>query len=140
MLSFIRTYYIFIYYKIAVVNKNKNGKPDTLQAYIGMSMFINAMPLFLLFVVLERNDVFFFPELYELIKIPLWEVHRGTITGGVLLIGGISSLITYLICCFRVPFEKISIRLSKYEFFHDEAGWKAVTPVVVQMIIVFIFL
>jgi len=135
LLSFIRTYYLFLYYKIAVINKSKSGKPDTMQAFLALAIFINAMPLLLLFFELRRLD--FISHFYDYVNFPLIETHRGTVTGGALFVWVVSSALTYFLCVFRISFEEIKIRISESSVFRDEASWKAIAPVCVQMIILF---
>jgi hypothetical protein len=136
VIEFIRTYYIFIYYKIAVANKERN-KANKSKAFITMAGFINAMPLLVIFIYFVEENIFSFADMYEWLRIPIMDTHRGNITGGVLLIWSVSTVLTYLACCFKVDFKDIPKRLSRYEFFKDEAAWKAITPVCVQMIFIF---
>lgn len=138
ILSFIRTYYLFLYYKIAVVNKSKCGKPDTIKAFITLAFFINAMPLLLLFFELRRISAV--KDFYDLISVPLFETHRGTVTGGAIFVWFVSSVITYLICKFKVNFSDIQDRICQSAFFKDESNWKAVIPVCLQFILIFIFM
>lgn len=136
--SFIRTYYLFIYYKIAVINKSKCGKPDTMQAFIALAVFINAIPL--LFLFFQLRSISAVKGYYDLINFPLFETHRGTVTGGAIFIWFVSSVITYLICRFRIDFSGIQDRISQSAFFKDEANWKAVVPVCLQFTLIFIFM
>jgi hypothetical protein len=137
MLKFIRCCYLCAYYTISTQNKDK--KPNKFDGFIYLAA-LNIVPIAVIFIFISKNDLFYFNEIYAKYQIPLFDVPRGTVSTGAIFFLSISAIFTYLVCCFKVPFDSIPERLREYDFFNEQTTRTVWTAIALYVVISFAFM
>ena len=115
--SFIRSYYLFIYYWTAENHNRACTKTDKSKGLIYVGLFLIPMKLMSLIVIL----VYFVDSAMIYLKLlsqyVLFSYYKGDVTGLVIFAGLLGFAIAYMICCHRIVYKDIPARLDKHPLF-----------------------
>ena len=143
MLSFIRSYYLYIYYWFAVKCNKGKGKEGASQpiGFVYMALFYFPMHLLAILWIAEYLDSASVSLFYDVLRgSTVVETYKGTINGGLwILFMVLSVALWYFICRYRIPFNEIPSRLNRYEYLRGFSWWKMFLPLAFcTMIVVFL--
>ncbi len=143
VLSFIRNYYIYLYYWFSVKNgDNDRAKPIYSIGFATIAFAIFPSQLIALLVVVQYFDNESIDVFYNYLRQgTVVESRKGTVNGGLwILFTCISVMLTYLTCCFNVTNEHISSRLNAHKFFSNFSWWKLCFPLFISTITIILLL
>jgi len=138
MLKFVRSYYLYIFYWFAEINKSKSGAPSKFIGFMMISLF--AIPIKLMSIMMMFWPFFETPfsEIIEwLNNLTFFSYYKGDVTGLSILFWIAGILVGYLICFKNIRFEQIPERLAAHHFL---STFSQVKLVLMLALPVFLFL
>ena len=141
-MAFIRSYFLYIYYWFIIKDTGKNGSLSRLSGFMPVS------GIFVMIVIgIYGLALVFFPEpafsFYDaLLDITgKADTHKGTVNVGLaILFTTLAMLMCYFVCCYRMPFEEIPLRLKRYKFLSEYSWWKLLIPYVSPLFFYLLYL
>jgi len=141
LFTFLRSYILYLYYwhTIKPVGGD-NKKPSRFSGFCIVSglFLIGLMGIWvMIYNMFPEHTSSFYDWLAKIFG--RTETHKGTINVGFfLLMTLLTTLSSYLVCCFRIPFEKIPERLQNYHFLSEFSRYKVLAPFFLPLLVFFI--
>jgi hypothetical protein len=129
--KFLRCYFLYLYYWLTIKPAEKeNRKPSR---FSGFCIVMGAFLIVFMGVWTFASSMFpettsaFYNWLVDVFG--KTETHKGTVSiGFFLFMMPLTTLICYLVCCFRIPFEEIPERLQRHSFLSEFSWYKVLAP------------
>ncbi len=133
MFSFIRCYFLYIYYWFTIKHAKQHGEEGSRSAGFGGPVLIFILLGVVPFMWFGR----FYPNESDEFYVYFLEIggrlktHKGYVNVAMLSVHLIIAILfSYLLCCYKIKFSSIPERLEQYSFLRQFSWWKLCLPYV----------